>query len=112
MPITPRKRPKITQGFTEKIKTGCGNLYVTVNYDEEGICETFATLGKTGGCASAQIEGIGRLISQCLRSGMSVQVIVDELKGIRCPSSMMDGEVQVLSCADAISKVLAKEVKE
>ena len=109
---TPRKRPRVTAGSTERVLTGCGNLYITVNRDEHGICEVFSTLGKTGACASAQLEGLSRLISLCLRSGIEIDTIVSQLRGIRCPSIVWEGGHAVLSCADAIASVLEKEVQE
>jgi ribonucleoside-diphosphate reductase alpha chain len=109
---TPRKRPRVTAGSTERVSTGCGNLYVTVNRDEHGICEVFSTLGKTGGCASAQLEGLSRLISLSLRSGIEIASIVEQLRGIRCPSIVWEGGHAVLSCADAIAAVLEKEIQE
>ncbi len=109
---SPRKRPRVTAGSTERVLTGCGNLYVTVNRDEHGICEVFSTLGKTGACASAQLEGLSRLISLCLRSGIEIDTIVGQLRGIRCPSIVWEGGHAVLSCADAIATVLEKEIQE
>lgn len=38
-----KTRPKIVHGETTKIKTGCGNLYITVNKDGENPIEVFAT---------------------------------------------------------------------
>ena len=107
--VTPRMRPGRTVGMTDKVKIGCGNLYVTVNSDETGICEVFASLGRGGGCPS-QSEAAARLISLALRAGIDVQEIIDQLKGIRCMSTLKKGAFQsgikVLSCPDAIGKAI------
>ena len=110
--LTPRKRPKTTTGVTERVNTGCGSIYVTVNSDDRGICEVFSSLGKAGGCASAQLEAICRLISLALRSGVHGASIVKHLRGIRCPSIAWEEGAAVVSCADAIGSVLQKYVKE
>jgi ribonucleoside-diphosphate reductase alpha chain len=104
--LTPRRRPKRTTAFVEKVTTGCGNMYITVSSDDKGICEVFVTLGKAGGCASAQLEASTRLISLALRSGVDASEIVRQLKGIRCPSIAWEEGKSVLSCADAIASVL------
>jgi ribonucleoside-diphosphate reductase alpha chain len=104
--LTPRRRPKRTTAFVEKITTGCGSLYITVASDDKGLCEVFSTLGKAGGCASAQLEATCRLISLALRSGVDPSEVVKMLKGIRCPSIAWEDGKSVLSCADAIATVL------
>jgi len=110
--LAPRKRPKVTRGVTERVNTGCGYIYVTVNFDSRGISEVFSTLGKAGGCAAAQLEAISRLTSLALRSGIDVDSIVKHLRGIRCPSIAWEQGHAILSCADAIASVLEKYIRE
>ncbi|ADD03262.1 ribonucleoside-diphosphate reductase, adenosylcobalamin-dependent [Thermoanaerobacter italicus Ab9] len=112
--LRPRPRPPVTRGITEKVRIGCGNLYITVNYDDQGICEVFTNLGRAGGCPS-QSEATSRLISIALRSGIDAKTIVEQLKGIRCHSTLRqmatNKEIKVLSCPDAIGKVIEKVMK-
>lgn len=105
-PVSPRHRPEITFGMTQKIETGCGHLYVTVNADEQGACEVFTQMGKVGACASAQLEAIARLSSLALRSHVKLDSLIRQLKGIRCPSPMWNKGKMITSCADAVATAL------
>lgn len=104
-----RKRPETTTGQTSKYTMGCGTLFVTVNRDDKGICEVFANLGKAGGCP-AQSEATCRAVSAALRSGVTPEILIKQLKGIRCLSAMTrrqkNGQINVMSCPDAIAKAL------
>ncbi|HWV58583.1 MAG TPA: vitamin B12-dependent ribonucleotide reductase, partial [Longimicrobiales bacterium] len=80
-----RTRPAILRGSTRRMASPLGDLYVTINEDENGQpFEVFATLGKAGGAAMADVEAIGRLISLALRSGITLRDVYQQLRGISC----------------------------
>jgi len=103
-----KQRPETLEGFTTKIKTGLGHLYVTVTEFEGQPFEVFATIGKSGRSTTAKTEAIGRLVSLALRAGVKVDAIVDQLKGIGGEHPVFQNGGLVLSIPDAISRVLEK----
>jgi ribonucleoside-diphosphate reductase alpha chain len=109
----PRSRPDVVTGTTRKLRTGCGNLYVTINCDDEGMpFELFCSMGKAGGCAASQSESIARLISFAFRSGANINEITKHLKGISCHRVGWEKTGKILSCADGVAKALELFVQE
>ncbi len=106
--LTPRGRPQEMSGITERIRTGHGNMYITINFDEEGKpFEVFTALGKAGGCDSAQLEAISRLASLALRSGIDIKAVVEQIRGITCCPAW-DSGVLVRSGPDAVALALER----
>ncbi len=101
-----RERPETVEGFTTKIKTGLGNLYINVTEYEGRPFEVFAIIGKSGKSTTAKTEAIGRLVSLALRSGIKMDDIVEQLKGIGGEHPVFQKDGLVLSIPDAIAKVL------
>jgi ribonucleoside-diphosphate reductase alpha chain len=100
------KRPETLEGFTTRIKTGLGRLYVTVTEFNGRPFEVFATIGKSGRSTTAKTEAIGRLVSLALRNGVDVGEIVEQLKGIGGEHPVFQNGGLVLSIPDAIGHVL------
>ena len=101
-----RQRPDIVMGFTQKIQTGLGVLYLTVNELDGRPFEVFATIGKSGRSITAKAEAIGRLVSLCFRSGVAVRDVVAQLKGIGGEHPVFQKKGMLLSIPDAIAWVL------
>lgn len=113
-----KKRPKETYGVNYQVDVGCGHIYVTTGRNEDGeLLELLAHLGRAGGCAMSQLEGITRCISLGLKYGIPIEEFISELEFIRCPSPALDynksigDSVEVFSCCDALAKVLKKELE-
>jgi len=103
-----RERPDTLEGFTTRIVTGMGRLYVTVTEHNGRPFEVFATIGKSGRSTTAKTEAIGRLVSLALRSGVAVDKIIDQLKGIGGEHPVFQDGGLILSIPDAIARVLEK----
>jgi ribonucleoside-diphosphate reductase alpha chain len=101
-----RKRPDIVYGFTQKVDTGLGALYLTINEQDGKPFEVFATIGKSGKSITAKAEAIGRLVSLALRSGVEVRDIVEQLKGIGGEHPKFQKKILLQSIPDAVSWVL------
>lgn len=101
-----RQRPDVVYGFTQKVPTGLGAMYLTVNEADGKPFEVFATIGKSGRSITAKAEAIGRLVSLALRSGVPVRDIVVQLKGIGGEHPVFQKKGLLLSIPDAISWVL------
>ncbi len=106
----PRNRPEFVSGVTRRMKTGCGDLFVTINQDDHGPVEVFGRLGKAGGCAASQGEALCRTISLALRNNVPPEEIVRELKGISCNRPGWQAGERINSCADAIARTLESSV--
>lgn len=110
---TYRKRPSVLVGRTVETKVGCGPLYITLNEDDKGRpFEVFFKLGRSGSCQQSYLEALGVAMSVGLRHGADPQKFVEKFEGMRCPNPKLrdaDGP-STLSCADGISKGLAKAI--
>ncbi|MFQ5896001.1 MAG: vitamin B12-dependent ribonucleotide reductase, partial [Nitrospinota bacterium] len=105
--LTPRPRPEVTRGTTQRMETGAGHLYVTINEDDEGNpFEVFVNIGKGGSFAASQNEAVGRLISLALRSGVDLRSIIEQLRGISDGNPIFYKGQVITSCADAIGRAL------
>jgi len=99
-------RPKILDGKTHRIATGCGHLYITANTLDGKLFELINTLGKSGGCAAGFTEALARTISIGLRAGVDIGEYHHTLQGIGCNAPALDEGVKVLSCPDAIAQII------
>ena len=99
-------RPKAAAGFTIERRSSCGKLYTTVTLSPTTAApmEVFIRFGKAGGCGSAMADGIARLVSYGLRSGLAPSDACQALSGIGCH---LGSNTCLNSVAESIRLVLA-----
>ena len=108
--LVPRDRPAAVLGVTERVRTGHGRMYVTLNFDEAGKpFELFTAIGKAGGSEPAHLEGLSRMVSLCLRSGIDPDAIIEQLSGITS-EPVWDNGVLIRSAEDGVAHVLKRHL--
>ena len=101
-----RVRPAAAPGITVEVETAGGKMFVTVNVDERRRpFEVFLRIGKAGEVEYAHLEGLGRMISYCLRIGGDPEGIIDHLKGITSEPVWHKGAL-IRSAEDGVAYVL------
>ena len=104
--VTERERPAELSGTTRRVRTGRGNVFVTVNMSDDGRpFEVFATHGKAGGNDAAMAEAVSRMVSLSLRSAVDPKDVVKQLRGITDMPAWDQGQL-IRSVPDAIALVL------
>ncbi|MFP8888336.1 adenosylcobalamin-dependent ribonucleoside-diphosphate reductase [Natrialbaceae archaeon A-CW2] len=105
-----RERPDALHGVSQRIDTGYGKVYVTINEDPETgqPFELFANIGHSGGFTNSFTEALAKVISTSLRSGVDPDEVVDELCGTRSPKVAWDKGEQIQSIPDAIGTAMRR----
>ncbi len=110
--VTERERPTRLYGMTQRVRTGRGNLFVTINMSDDGRpFEVFATHGKAGGNDAAMAEAVSRLASLSIRSGVDPRDVITQLRGITDVPAWDQGDL-IRSVPDAIALVIEKVLEE
>jgi ribonucleoside-diphosphate reductase alpha chain len=105
-----QRRPDVLRGVTQRIETGYGKVYVTINEDaeHEQPFELFANTGMSGGFTGSFTEALAKSISVALRSGVDPREVANKLSGIRSPKVAWDKGEQINSIPDAIGVAMRR----
>ena len=101
---TKRTRPNALPGVTYKMDTNphCGEIFITITTDAAGQpLELFVRFGKAGHCGAAIFDGVTKIVSYALRSGMDPQDVVKAFSGIICSYGRQ-------TCLNAVAEALAE----
>ncbi len=110
-----KKRPPVLEGKTIKVKTGCGNMYLTINSQDGELLEVRAQIGKCGCCVRLLLEQVSNLYSKLLQVGAPKEDMITFFEKntwkVSCGNSFMFEEKEYTSCLDYIAQTVFKEFK-
>jgi ribonucleoside-diphosphate reductase alpha chain len=96
-----KNRPPVLEGKTYKAVTHCGPMYIILNTQDGKLEEIFLNMGKSGGCARAWCECVGRVLTIC-RNDTDIRKVVRSISAIGCSG----GAEAQMSCPSVIAKTL------
>jgi ribonucleoside-diphosphate reductase alpha chain len=102
-----RPRPKVTTGSTERIETPRGRIYVTINEDDQGVCEVFVQ------SLDVEADAIGRMASLALRTGADPRDVIEQLWRVQSREVAIDRSanrtiVRVTTVAQGVALALGR----
>lgn len=97
-----------------KIETPCGNLYLVQCFSDDKPDKVFIYgPGKPGGCQTAMLTAIQKLIGRALKNGATYEDIAEDLDKIHCSNPTFERGKKYESCLELIaSHYKEEEAKE
>lgn len=112
--IFPSETLKYAHAERFKVDSGCGSFWLFLCYDDDdNLREIFSQSATQGGC-QAMTEALSRMTSLALKSNIHPDIVIDQLKSVKCPVTLMMRDKKGLtskSCADAIGNSIRDFIK-
>jgi len=110
-------RPDKVDGPTDKMHTPFGQGFLTFSTEEapDGTkrpYEMFVRIGKGGEDINAAMEGLGRVLSAAIRSGVPVTYLIEQMRGISGKTQVGSKTGMVRSLPDALAATLENMIEK
>lgn len=113
--VFPSETLKYADATRFKVDSGCGSFWLFLCYDDNGdLREIFSQSSSSGGC-QGMTEALSRITSLALKSNIHPDVIIDQLKSVKCPVSLLMKKEKGLnskSCSDAIGNAVRDFIRK
>ena len=97
------ERPECLEGYTQRLSTPCGDLYLTLNEHQGSLCEVRSILGKSGTCYNIMFQTLSMFLSVMLQEGISKEkikhILLHQFEG-RCGQKIFQNGEEYHSCID------------
>lgn len=109
--IVPRPRPEVVEGKTYRVSTTFGEMFVTVNGDQQGVFEVLAQMNRSTDPLNDYTQVLSRLISLALRYGIDPEEVKKNITGVGGSLSEYVRRKAIPSCPDALADILDRHLE-